>query len=316
MVGKNFVSCFQASARRELAFCQEHGKPRLNVELYLRELDNFELQSPSQHAQLLRDFLLMAPFLEIPMESAFARPTLRHPDLSPNNILVNDANDIVGIIDWQHSAILPLSLCAGIPRHFQNWGDAVSESLQKPETKLPADFESRTPAEQEQLREQMRRRLVHFYYAALSLKKVEDHFDAFRNQNSMLRAKIYARAGAPWEGSSLALEHALIEVQEHWPLGLGASSGGRIPDCPVRYAPERVQACLKRVKEEEEKLEELDDMRGMLGTDATGWVADDEHLAQAREMRETMRTAFLKECETDLERQSVLEHFPFDDHAE
>ena len=54
----------------------------------------------------------------------------------------------------------------------------------------------------------------------------------------------------------------------------------------------------------------------MLGTDATGWIADDEHLAQAIEMREAIRSAFLNECETEAERKAILEHFPFDDHDE
>jgi RIO-like serine/threonine protein kinase len=49
-----------------------------------------------------------------------SRPTLRHPDFSPINILVHTSNDVVEIIDWQHAVILPLCLCAGIPDHFQN----------------------------------------------------------------------------------------------------------------------------------------------------------------------------------------------------
>lgn len=69
----------------------------------------------------------------------------------------------MGIIDWQHATILPLCLCAGIPNHFQNWGDLISETLAKPETKLPGNFATLSQDEQETVKETMRRRLVHFY---------------------------------------------------------------------------------------------------------------------------------------------------------
>lgn len=45
------------------------------------------------------------------------------------------------------------SVCAGIPSHFQNWGDPVSEILVKPEVKLPEDFDSLDQTEQESIRE-------------------------------------------------------------------------------------------------------------------------------------------------------------------
>lgn len=86
----------------------------------------------------------------------------------------------------------------------------------------------------------------------------------------MLRAKLFSRAGAPWEGSSLSLDHALIEIQQHWPLNIEGSPSTKAVDCPVRYHPDRIQACLEKVKQEEEKLDDLDDMRAMLGTDAQG----------------------------------------------
>lgn len=314
--GKTFLECFEAAAKRELAFCQKYGKPRLNVERHLRDLDNLEPQDPAYHSQLLHDFLRLAPSLDIDAGNSLARPTLRHPDLSPNNILVNDDNEIVGIIDWQHTVILPLCLCAGIPNHYQNWGDPASDTLRQPETKLPADYDSMDPASQQNARETMRRRLVHFYYAALHLKKAGDHYDAFRNDNSMLRAKLFSRAGAPWEGSSLSLEHALIEIQQHWPLHIEASPPTQAVECPVRYHPDRIQACLEKVNQEEEQLDDLDDMRAMLGTDAQGWVENDEHLAHAQEMRESMRAGFLQGCKTELDRIAVRDHFPFDDHEE
>ena len=314
--GQNFLDCFQAVAKRELRFLEQFSKLRLHVELYLRELQDFQLQHPSYHADLLRDYLRLAPSLDIDPGSRFSRPTLRHADFSPSNILVNDENDSIGIIDWQHSVALPLCLCAGIPRHFQNWGGPVSEALKAPATKLPEHFDTLDPAEQRSVQETMRRRLVHFYYGAITLKKMKDHFDALRDEKAMLRAKLYDRARAPWEGDSLSLEHGIIQVQESWPMSLEGSPTSAQRECPVKYSSERTRACQEKVKEEEDRLNDLEEMREMLGTDALGWVEDDEHYQMATELKEAIRTTLSKECSTEKERIAVRDHFPFDDHDE
>lgn len=61
-----------------------------------------------------------------------------------------------------------------------------------------------------------------------------DHFDALRNENTMLRAKIFNRAGAPWEGDSLSLKYAL-QVYRNWPMALDDGAPSRPEDCPVQF---------------------------------------------------------------------------------
>jgi hypothetical protein len=285
----------------------------------LRELHNFELQEPHVHAKLLDDYLKLAPKLAISDNHRFARPTLRHPDLSPSNILVNDEYDIIGLIDWQHAVILPLALCAGIPIHYQNWGDLVSETLQRPGTKLPDDFETLDENTQNEARETIRKRLVHFYYGALTLKLSGDHFDALRNENIMLRAKLYDRAAAPWEGKSLNLEHILIEVLRRWPLTTGEEDPATHRNdlqAPVQYSDQQIEACLKAVELQEEKEEELEEMREVIGIDSQGWVPIDERLNHARQMRGLIKQDLSKQYSTEKERIAIRDHFSFDDHAE
>ncbi|KAF9895001.1 hypothetical protein FE257_004625 [Aspergillus nanangensis] len=200
-----FSESFEAPAKREIEFCERFGKPRLHVERYLRELYQLQAISPIPYQHLLAQYLKLAPCLDVPSDHRMSRPTLRHPDFSPNNIIVNTSNEVVGVIDWQHAVILPLCLCAGIPDHFQNWGDPFSEKLSKPEVKLPDNFHQLSCEEQETVQETMRRRIVHFYYAALTMESLPDHFDAIRTENCMLRAKLFHRAQAPWEGDSVSL---------------------------------------------------------------------------------------------------------------
>ncbi|EFR05253.1 hypothetical protein MGYG_08264 [Nannizzia gypsea CBS 118893] len=313
---KTFLRCFEAPAKREIRFCEDFGRPRLHVERYLRELHKLEKMTPTAHVQILSKYLQLAPYLEIPSEHPFALPVLRHPDFSPNNILVNSEDEIVGIIDWQHAAILPLGLCANIPSYFQNWGDPVSERLTKPMVKRPENFDSLSEAEQESIKETMRKQIAHFYYAAVTMNQLPDHFDALRNYNSMLRAKLFTLAGAPWEGDTLTLKHSMIEACQKWPMPLEKASYPNTVDCPVHFTEEEMVQCVTDFAQEQEKLQELTKMRACANVDSVGWVPDDEHLEKSMDIVQTIKAGLLEHSTTELEREAVANHFPFDDHDE
>ena len=315
-LGSTFTACFEAPARREKEFCDRFGRPRLHVERYLRELHNFQERSPTQHQLLLADYLKLAPYLDIPSDHPLSRPTLRHPDFSPNNILVDASCDVVGVIDWQHAVVLPLCLCAGIPDHFQNWGDISSETLAKPEVKLPENFDSMSQEEQSMVQETMRKRIVHFYYAALTMTRLPEHFDAFRNHNSMLRAKLFRFAGAPWEGDSTSLKYVIIQTSQHWPMRLDEGKSAEHAESPIHYSEEDIQRCLDDYNQEQEKMQELTEMRELIGTDALGWVPNENELEKSMAVIQTIKAGLMENSSTEMERTAVLAHFPFDDHDE
>ncbi|KAJ5445456.1 hypothetical protein N7491_001538 [Penicillium cf. griseofulvum] len=169
-LGNTFSAYFKAPAKREIEFCKRFGKPRLHVERYLREIHQFQNLSPIPYQYLLVNYLKLAPYLDVLSGHRMSRPTLRHPDFSPNNILVNTSNDV---------------------------GDPLSETLSKPEVKLPDNFDQLSHEEQGTIQETIRRRIVRFYYATLTMKSLPDHFDAIRTENCMLRAKLFHHAQAP-----------------------------------------------------------------------------------------------------------------------
>ncbi|KAJ5159156.1 uncharacterized protein N7500_008807 [Penicillium coprophilum] len=311
-----FSTCFEAPAKRELEFCERFSKPRLYVERYLREIHQFQKLSPIPYQQLLTNYLKLAPYLDVPSDHRMSRPTLRHPDFSPNNIMVNTSNDVVGIIDWQHTVILPLCLCAGIPDHFQNWGDPMSETLSKPEVKLPENFDRLSYEEQETIQDTMRRRLVHFYYAALTMKSLPDHFDAIRAENYMLRAKLFHYALAPWEGDSVSLKYTMIQVLKNWPMSLDEGVTATSIGCPVHFSEEEIQQCSEDYRQEQEKLKELGEMRELIGTDALGWVSDEDELNRCRAIIQSIKDGLMEHSSTEMEKIAVLHHFPFDNHEE
>lgn len=268
----------------------------------------------------LQDYLKLAPSLDIPQTHALSRPVLRHPDLSPNNILINEESEIVGLIDWQHAKVLPLCLAAGIPKHFENWGDSESERLSRPLTGLPPDYGNMSPQEQAETREVLRRRLVHFLYAAKTMIQVPEHFDAIRDQGAVLRARLYSHATWPWEGDSVTLQNDLAIAVDSWPLDTMPSSFGddvvRCLPCPLAYSKLHIEQCVKEFQDKEEKTRDLCEMRDALDIGQQGWVPDDEHYEKSREFARQLKEGMLKEVETDRERTAILEHFPFEDHEE
>lgn len=314
--GNTFAACFKAPAKREIEFCERFGKPRLHVERYLREIHQLQKLSPIPYQHLLTDYLKLAPYLELRSDHRMSRPTLRHPDFSPNNILMNKSNEVVGIIDWQHAVILPLTLCAGIPDHFQNWGDILSEKLVKPEVKLPDNFDKLSAEEQEAVQETMRRRIVHFYYAALTMRSLPDHFDAIRSENCMLRAKLFHHAQAPWEGDSVTLKYVMLQALKNWPMLLDGETQTESAECPIQFSEEEIQKCSEDHRLEQEKLQELGEMRDIIGTDALGWVSDDDELERGRAIIQSIKDGLMEHSSTEMEKTAVLSHFPFDDHDE
>lgn len=53
---------------------------------------------PQVQQTSLDDYLSVVPHLA-PQQAELNLPTMRHPDLSPSNIFINDSNEITGIID-------------------------------------------------------------------------------------------------------------------------------------------------------------------------------------------------------------------------
>lgn len=110
----NPCQVLQSPAEKELAWIHAHGQPRFPFERAYRETLGYKKQDPEKHAKSLAQYMRIAHHL-VPTDSALNQPVLRHPDLQPNNIFVSEDFSITGLIDWQHSVVLPTFLAAGMP---------------------------------------------------------------------------------------------------------------------------------------------------------------------------------------------------------
>ncbi|KAI1932580.1 hypothetical protein LOZ65_000569 [Ophidiomyces ophidiicola] len=155
------AQCMEAVAKKELAWLKSYAKPRFLFERAYREATNYQKSAPQEYIETLEQYLKIVPYL-IPKDKGLQRPILRHPDLQPNNIFVNQDLDLVGLIDWQYCSALPLFLAAGIPDYIQNYND--EESLRFTPPKLPDSMDEMSPNGRSAALERFRRRHLHFYY--------------------------------------------------------------------------------------------------------------------------------------------------------
>lgn len=93
------MAVLTAGAEKEIAYLEKFGRPLQPFQRLRREVYNYQSQSHLEHAVALEKYLQIAPYL-IPQEfPALHRPTIRHPDLQPNNIFISDDLKVTGLID-------------------------------------------------------------------------------------------------------------------------------------------------------------------------------------------------------------------------
>ncbi|KAK5113444.1 hypothetical protein LTR85_010872 [Meristemomyces frigidus] len=240
----------QAAAEKESQWFRQYGSPRLPLDIVYREFTNYQTSQPEEHLQSLERYLQIAPQL-VPTQDWLQMPTLRHPDLQPNNIFVSEDFRVTSLIDWQHGMVRPLFLCAGVPRYFQNYGDEESENLVKPS--LPENLAELDEDDRELAVEQFRRRHLHFYYLGATATLNNSHLQACMFESGLFRRKIFDHAGEPWEGNNIPLKADLQEAAdatlEKLRGFIGISSDGWVSNDRYEHAVQQAALMKKRVTE-------------------------------------------------------------------
>lgn len=124
------------------------------------------------------------------------------------------------------------------------------------------------------------------------------HFDALRNENSILRAKLFNRAGAPWERDSLSLKYTITQVYKSWPMHYNDVALVESVDCPVKYSEDKIQQCTKDYYQEEEKMQELAEMKDIININTLSWVPDNEQLEKSRAIMRTIKDGLMEHSKT------------------
>ncbi|KAF1918728.1 hypothetical protein BDU57DRAFT_511458 [Ampelomyces quisqualis] len=307
------ATTLQAGAKKEIAYLTRFGRSLHPFQRLHREIYGYQKQSPSEHLENLGKYLQTIPYL-IPDSRNLTRPTLRHPDLQPNNVFISEDLSVTGLIDWQHCTILPLFLQCGIPNSLQNYGDSVSESLTRPE--LPPCFDELSDSEQFQEVLLLRRRQLHYFYVATTERLNPVHYDALTHDFSTLRRKLFDHASCPWEGDSVTLKVDLINLTRSWnEFTTSTSNDARPPSCPIAFSEAEVSKCLRLHAAQVEADEQLQACRNVVGIGPEGWVPLEQY-DEIKRQEMKLKADALEAAESEEEREKLCEHWIFDDFDE
>jgi hypothetical protein len=295
---------------RELAWLGKFATPQRPREPLYRAFYDNQIVSPDVQMQVLRDYLNLVPGL-VPEQAELSNPTIRHPDLSPSNILVSNSGEISGLIDWQHTSVLPLFLQAKIPKHFQNWGDEDSENFRAP--RLPENFDDLEESEKIIARETYRKRQVHYFYVGYTERHNKIHFEAISKPHLVMVNKLYNTAARPWEGDNTSLKAEIIKVSRshHLDAILSRTRKG----FPISYNEEEITQCLAIDEKQQEADAQMQTLRDCFTTNMDGWVSP-ELYEQAKARAHDVRQQMMDAADTAEERKDIEENWPFQDHIE
>jgi hypothetical protein len=309
-IGKTSRDLLQAVSHREYAWLQKFGKRRFPREPLYGEFYGRKEVDPQVQMNTLQDYLKVAPHI-IPEDKELCQPAIRHPDLSPSNIFVSESGEITGVIDWQHSVVLPIFIQAKIPKHFQNYGDDDSENFQPP--KLPEDFDLMDESEKEIEMDLYRRRQLHYFYVGYTSSNNKPHFRAMGRHERIVRNRLYDVAGRPWEGDNTSLKAELIQASEYW--SDIATSTMKEAAFPVKYSDSEGVACLDINAKQIDADAQMQRIRDFIGVNIDGWVPIDGY-EHAREKEQYIKQQMLDAADTEDERKQIEEEWPFQDHEE
>lgn len=297
-----------------MAWLRRYAKPRMPIQREYCYINDNQTSDPRNHMRNLEDFVQVAPYLA-PREEWLCRPTLRHPDLRPDNIIISDDFEVTGIIDWQHCTALPLFLQAGIPMDLQGYGD-LEEGLIKPQ--LPADEDEADEDEQDVEGEKYRQRHVHFCYMDGTAKKNKRLFDALMHERESFRKTICAHAAAPWEGTNVSLQRDLIHLTQHWEAIVREKrpNSEAPPPCPLAFEEQEVESCLEAAGKQRQADWNAHIARSMVGGVARdGWISNEKY-AEAKAEAARMKAEFWEDAEDDTGRTEIEKYWIFDDFDE
>jgi hypothetical protein len=283
-LGSTATSYITNIAEREKDWIGRFAKPR-DVSDPLRQSDAQE--SPDCHLQLLDKYLKVAPYTP-PTDKELHRPTLSHLDLHAGNIFI-EGNQIVSIIDWQASSILPLFLTCKIPKFLRINGPLLFD--------LPPATGLTAREKKENLARYQLTRLQRFYVSKLH-DLDEKGFRALSDPYTLTRQQLVDFAGSTWGDDGLfLLREMLHRTWRDWE----EITGQRREDFPIAFSSDESLS----QAEEGKSWNKYREFFNTLGIPMDGWVHPEAFESKVEIMRE-LAAAVIKSAENKEEAKAAL----------
>ncbi|MCJ1308962.1 hypothetical protein MMC25_002617 [Agyrium rufum] len=213
-------------AENEKTLFKVYARPRVN---YARSFT--EPESPDEMLNHLDRYIQLAPAMVPPQSSDDTHsPTLWHPDLHLDNVLVDpESKRITRVIDWQSAVILPLFYQCGVPTMFKHRGPVSDDMTIWPER--PENYHSLAPDEKEMIDNVIGSESLHKYYLAMTHNQNPRYWAALQLQDDV-RTQPTRIVQNVWKDRDVFfLRRALIRIVDRWEV-LCPDSG----PCPVSFS--------------------------------------------------------------------------------
>jgi hypothetical protein len=256
-----------------MAYLERFGQPLLPFRRERRIAHGFKAQLPSDHVTNLRQYLRVIRSL-IPSHPALHEFCVEHPDLRPGHIFVSQSADstwrVASLIGWQQTSIRPRFLMAGLPPIFYSPRGKMLRSTNPPArlTNLGElhDYEKHLA------KEVHRAQLAYSHYMKHTKEFHETHFAMLMDPTHLLRARLFACAGYPWQGEPLGLKVALIEATQQWEALVEDGT-----TCPVTFDEEDIRKTMELKEAQAQADEVVDNLKHLLQLGSDGWVSPQFH---------------------------------------
>ncbi|KAH6881211.1 kinase-like domain-containing protein [Coprinopsis sp. MPI-PUGE-AT-0042] len=293
-----------AGARKEIAYLKQLRRPIPLPTRRERWSDyRWKSQPPSDRVQNLERYLSITSAL-IPNDPDLHRFRLCHPDFRISNIILNSDRQIVGLIDWERTSILPLFLlarCLGISSSTAS----IQMSPQAPNPDGPDITVHHADV--------YRRQLMNNHYVKSTEVFNEQHYRAFSDPLHVFRVRLFEEASAPWKGETLDFKVLLIKAWRRWDE-LNNTRGGTTSPCPFHFDAEDQRSTLEfssKINDIEQSFDVLQARAGVM--DRAGWIPTEEY-EDAKMILDTAREkAMRRNGLTERQMREFVGPWPWDD---
>ncbi|KDQ14840.1 hypothetical protein BOTBODRAFT_158856 [Botryobasidium botryosum FD-172 SS1] len=218
-----------AAARSEIDWIIAHARARAYID-YERTDD-----PPAAHIDMLERYIraVKAPGVA-PAQHPIFRPTIWHPDLNTANIITtpgaNNMIELRGLIDWQHTCIIPACLQPRTPTAFTYLGNRITMPVGASLPTLPDNYDSLAPDAKSEVDWELSLATVSKVYTLAAERHALRSRIAQMPHRDALGA-LCMSAGKCWDEGYSRLRFWLAKLQAAWP---GSS------DCPIGFSDEEI----------------------------------------------------------------------------
>ena len=213
-LGRTPSDYMAAIAQAEIAWISRYARPRQG-----RDFEQTG-HPPSAHIELLERYIraVKAPGIA-PYDSDLFQSVIWHPDLHSGNIIttpdVGRPMELLGLIDWQHSCLIPACLATPIPSAFVYQGDLIAMPAGFDMPALPDDYETLSEGAKARVTWELKMAALHKGYSIIVARHpFRQRLARTPSRNLLILAA--KAADTCWVENFIQLRYTLAELQCKW----------------------------------------------------------------------------------------------------